>query len=124
MAKNYVDDKDMERKDKNEIKDSYEKGRTGYNDGASPSTNDHEQQFPGDEIVEDFRELSRQQGKKDGNPAFLNGENVQQETVKRRYGDSISETENKEFRKEEVESPSEWQNERNYQNSGQSRNSN
>ena len=67
--------------------------------------------------MEDLRELSRQ----DGNPAFLNGENVQQEPGKPRYGDSISETADKEYRKEEVESPSEWKNEKNYQNNGQSR---
>lgn len=117
MAKNYVDDKDMERKDEKEIMDNYEKGRTGYNDGGSPMTNDHEQQFPGDEIVDDLRELSRQ----DGNPAYKNGENVQKEPDKPRYGDSISETADKEYRKEEVESPSEWQSEKNYQDNGQSR---
>jgi hypothetical protein len=120
MGKNYVDDKDLERKDEKEIMENYEKRRTGYYDDGSPLTNDHEQQLPGDEIVDDLRELSRQ----DENPVTYNGENVQQEPGKPRYGDSISETADKEYRKEEVKSPSEWQTEKNYQNSGQSRNSN
>ena len=36
MGKNYVDDKDMERKDEKEIMDNYEKRRTGYNNDGSP----------------------------------------------------------------------------------------
>jgi hypothetical protein len=97
MNKNYVDDKEMEslrRKDENEITDSYEKGRTGYNDGEDPSM---KQEFPGDEIVEDLRELSRQHGQKDDDPAFLSGENVQQENDRQRYGDSISKNGDKQF---------------------------
>jgi hypothetical protein len=100
MNKNYVDDKEMEslrRKDENEFTDSNEKGRTGYNDGEDPSMKDKEQQFPGDEIVDDLRELSRQQGQRNGDPAFLNGENVQQENDRKRYGDSISKNADKEF---------------------------
>src|SRR4051812_40461230 len=116
MGKNYVVDKDMERKDEKETNKSYEineKRRTGYNDDGSPSMNEKEQQLPGDEIVEDLREMSRQQGQKDGDPAFLNGENVQQEPDRPRYGDSISETADKEYRKEDEDSSSEWQNKRN-----------
>ncbi|WP_342433563.1 hypothetical protein [Neobacillus sp. FSL H8-0543] len=127
MAKNYVDNKDIEvfgRTGENELTERDKKGRTGYNDGENPSRNDKEQQLPGDEIVEDLRELSRQQGKKDGNHSYLNGENVQQDTDLPRYGDSISGTVDKEFRKEEVESPSERQNGRVYQVNGPRRNSN
>jgi hypothetical protein len=115
MAKNYVDETDMEHKSEKEIKDTYEKGRTGYNDGDRPLTNNHEQQFPGDEIVEDLRELSRQ----DDDPAFTQGENVQQDP---RYGDSISETADDKLRQRE-EDPEKMQNDRNYQNSGNGRNS-
>ena len=125
MAKNYADNKDIEvfeRPGENDLTESDERGRTGYNDGENPSRNDKEQQLPGDEIVEDLRELSRQQGQKDGNP-YLHGENVQKETDMPRYGDSISETEDKEFRKEEVESPSERQKGRVYQVNENSRNS-
>ncbi|NWQ41008.1 hypothetical protein MLOOGBEN_09905 [Bacillus sp. EB106-08-02-XG196] len=94
MVKNYVDNKDMERKDEDEIKDRYEKGRTGYNDGEDPSM---KQEFPGDEIVEDLRELSRQSGQKDDGPTYLSGENVQQENDRLRYGDSISKNGDKQF---------------------------
>jgi hypothetical protein len=106
MTKNYVDDKAMEslrRKDENEIKDSYEKERTGYNDGEDPSM---KQEFPGDEIVEDLRELSRQNGQKDDDPAYLSGENVQQENDRERYGDSISRNADKEFRQKDSRSES------------------
>lgn len=112
MAKNYVDEKDMERKEENEFKDNYEKEKTGKNDGEDPSM---KQEFPGDEIVEDLRELSRQQGQKDNDPAFLSGENVQQETDRQRYGDSISRNADKEFRQKD--SKSEPQNKSKYQNS-------
>lgn len=112
MGKNYVEDKDMERKD--EMKDNYEKEPTGYNDSEDPSMKDMEQQFPGDEIVEDLREMSRQQGQKeDGDPDFISGENVQQEQDKPRYGDRISET----AEKKDEDASSEWKNEKNYQNS-------
>jgi hypothetical protein len=97
MTKNYVDEKEMEslrRKDENEFSDSNEKGRTGYNDGEDPSM---KQEFPGDGIVEDLRELSRQNGQRDDDPAFLSGENVQQENDRQRYGDSISENGDKQF---------------------------
>jgi hypothetical protein len=97
MAKNYVDDKEMEslqRKDENEFTDSNKKGRTGYINGEDPSM---KQEFPGDEIVEDLREMSRQQGQKDDDPNFLSGENVQQEKDRLRYGDSISKNADKEF---------------------------
>jgi hypothetical protein len=95
MNKNYVDDKEMEslrRKDENEFTDSNEKGRTGYNDGEDPSM---KQEFPGDEIVEDLRELSQQQGQSES--AFRSGENVQKETDRQRYGDSISKNGDKPF---------------------------
>jgi hypothetical protein len=104
MTKNYVDDKEMEslrRKDENEYNDSNEKGRTGYNDGEDPSM---KQEFPGDGIVEDLRELSRQQGHKDGDPEFLSGENVQQENDRQRYGDVISRNADKEFQDHPSES--------------------
>lgn len=118
MTKNYVDDKDMERKDETKLKDIYEKDRTGYIDGENPSMKDKEQHLPGDEIVEDLRELSRQQGQKGGNPPdFVSGENFQQETDRPRYGGSTSIDEDKEFQKKDKDSSSEWQNEKNYQNS-------
>jgi hypothetical protein len=106
MTKNYVDDKEMEslrRKDENEYNDSNEKGRTGYNDGEDPSM---KQEFPGDGIVEDLRELSRQQGQKDDDPdpAYLSGENVQQENDRQRYGDVISRNADKEFQDPSSES--------------------
>lgn len=114
MGKNYVDDKEMEslrRKDESESTDNNEKGRTGYNDGQDPSM---KQEFPGDEIVEDIRELSRQQGQKGGDPTFLSGENVQQENDRQRYGDSISKTAGKEFQQRDEDSRSESQNKSNY----------
>jgi hypothetical protein len=101
MTKPYLDDKDMERKEGNKYSDTYEKGRTGYNDGEDPSMR---QEFPGDEIVEDLRELSRQNGPKDDDPTFLSGENVQQETDRQRYGDSISKNADKEFQNPPSES--------------------
>ncbi|MCM3693102.1 hypothetical protein [Neobacillus niacini] len=110
MNKNYVDDKDMERKEENEMNKSYdinEKRRTGYTDGEDPSM---KQEFPGDEIVEDLRELSQQNGQ--NNPAFLSGENVKQETDRQRYGDSISKNGDKQFQ----DPPSESQNKSNDQN--------
>jgi hypothetical protein len=113
MGKNYVDDTAMEslrRKDENETTDSYQKGRTGYNDGEDPSM---KQEFPGDEIVEDLREMSRQQGQKDDDPAFLSGENVQQENDRQRYGDSISKNADKEFQQRNKGSRSESQNKSN-----------
>jgi hypothetical protein len=88
MNKHYVDDKDMELREENDRNKSYEineKRRTGYNDGEDPSM---KQEFPGDEIVEDLRELSQQQGQSES--AFRSGENVQKETDRQRYGDSIS----------------------------------
>jgi hypothetical protein len=97
MGKNYVDDKEVEslrRKDESELTDSYEKRRTGYNDGEEPSM---KQEFPGDGIVEDLRELSRQQGPRDEVPTYLSGENVQQENDRQRYGDTISKNADKEF---------------------------
>ncbi|WP_419955028.1 hypothetical protein ACN6MT_05435 [Neobacillus niacini] len=100
MAKNYVDDTAMgslRRKDDNVNRDIYEKGRTGYNDDEDPSMK--KQEFPGDEIVEDLRELSRQQGQRGGDPAFISGENVQQENDRQRYGDSISKNADKEFQR-------------------------
>lgn len=114
MGKNYVDEKEMEslrRKDENEFIDSNEKGRTGYNDGEDPQM---KQQFPGDEIVEDLREMSRQQGQKGGDPAFLSGENVQQENNRQRYGDSISKIADKEFQQGNEKSRSESENKSNY----------
>jgi hypothetical protein len=97
MGKNYVDDKEMEslrRKDETQFTDSNEKGRSGYNDGQDPQV---KQQFPGEEIVEDLRELSRQQGPRDEVPSYLSGENVEQENDRQRYGDSISKNADKEF---------------------------
>jgi hypothetical protein len=97
MGKNYVDDKEVEslrRKDETQFTDSYEKRRTGYNDGQDPQV---KQQFPGEEIVEDLRELSRQQGPRDEVPSYLSGENVEQENDRQRYGDSISKNADKEF---------------------------
>jgi hypothetical protein len=121
MNKNYVDDKETEslrRKDENEYSDSYEKRRTGYTDGEDPSMKDKEQQFPGDEIVEDLRDLSRQQGtNRDGDPTFLSGENVQQETDRQRYGDSISKNADKEFQQRDRDPSSESQNKSNNQGS-------
>lgn len=114
MGKNYVDDKEMEslrRKDENEFMDSYEKGRTGYNDGENSSM---KRELPGDEIVEDIRELSRQQGQRDGDPAFLSGENVQQENDRQRYGDSISKNADKEFQQGDGDTSSESKNKSNY----------
>jgi hypothetical protein len=117
MNKNYVEDTDMERKEKNESKDmnkSYEindKERTGYTNGEDPSM---KQEFPGDEIVEDLRELSRQNGQKDGDAAFLSGENVQQEKDRQRYGDTISK--NAEFQQSDGESTSESQHKSENQN--------
>lgn len=104
MGKNYVDEKEMEslrRKDENEFTDRNEKGRTGYNDGEDPQM---KQEFPGDGIVEDLRELSRQQGKRDGDPEFLSGENVEQEKDRQRYGDTISKNADKEFQNSSSES--------------------
>lgn len=98
MPKNYVDDTEtgsLRRKDDNVNRDIYEKGRTGCNDDKDPSMK--KQEFPGDEIVEDLRELSRQQGQRGGDPAFISGENVQQENDRQRYGDSISKNADKEF---------------------------
>jgi hypothetical protein len=97
MGKNYVDDKEMEslrRKDETQFTDSNEKGRSGYNDGQDPQV---KQQFPGEEIVEDLRELSRQQGPRDEIPSYLSGENVEQENDRQRYGDTISKNADKEF---------------------------
>jgi hypothetical protein len=97
MGKNYVDDKEVEslrRKDESELTDSYEKRRTGYNDGQDPQM---KQEFPGEEIVEDLRELSRQQGPRDEVPAYLSGENVEHENDRQRYGDSISKNADKDF---------------------------
>jgi hypothetical protein len=94
MTKNYVDEKEMEHKEESKLKDSYENRRTGYNDGEDPSL---KQEFPGDGIVEDLRELSRQNGQRDDDPAFLSGENVQQENDRQRYSDSISENGDKQF---------------------------
>ena len=115
MNKNYVDEKEMEslrRKDENEFTDSNEeKGRTGYNDGEDPSM---KQEFPGDGIVEDLRELSRQQGQRDDDPAFLSGENVKQENDRQRYGDSISKNADKEFQQRDEDSRSESKNKSNY----------
>ena len=122
MAKNYVDDTAMDslrRKDENEnnaMNKSYginENRRTGYNNGEDPSM---KQEFPGNEIVEDLREMSRQQGQKDGDPAFLSGENIQQENDRERYGDSISKNADKEFQQRDGESTSESQNKGNNQN--------
>jgi hypothetical protein len=114
MGKNYVDDKEMEslrRKDENEYNDSYQKGRTGYIDGEDPSM---KQELPGDEIVEDIRELSRQQGQKGGDPTFLSGENVQQENDRQRYGDSISKNADKEFQQRDGDTSAESKNKSNY----------
>jgi hypothetical protein len=114
MNKHYVDDKDMELREENDRNKSYEineKGRTGYNDGEDPSM---KQEFPGDEIVEDLRELSRQNGQKDDDPAFLSGENVQQEKDRQRYGDTISK--NAEFQQSRAESTSESQDKSENQN--------
>jgi hypothetical protein len=114
MSKNYVDEKEMEslrRKDENELTDSYEKGRTGYNDGEDPQM---KQEFPGDEIVEDLRELSRQQGQRGGDPAFLSGENVQQENDRQRYGDSISKTADEQFQNSQSESKNKSKNQNRY----------
>jgi len=91
MSKNYVDDKEMELLRR---KDETEKGRTGYYDGEDPQV---KQEFPGEEIVEDLRELSRQQGPRDEVPTYLSGENVEQENNRQRYGDSISKNASKEF---------------------------
>jgi hypothetical protein len=113
MTKNYVDDKEMEslrRKDENEFSDRNQKGRTGYNDGEDPSM---KQEFPGDGIVEDLRELSRQNGQRDDDPSFKSGENVQQENDRQRYGDSISKNGDKQFQ----DPPSKSQNKGNDQNS-------
>ncbi|MEH7248522.1 hypothetical protein V7114_17240 [Neobacillus niacini] len=116
MGKNFVDNKDVEVFGRaGEI--SEERRRNGYNDEQIPPMEQvppTEQQFPGDEIVDDLRELSRQQGQREGNVYQINDE---QQPNRSRDGDTISETDDKEFRKEEVESPSDWQNERNYQNS-------
>jgi hypothetical protein len=116
MGKNYVDDREMEslqRKDENESTGSNKKGRTGYNDGEDPQVT---QEFPGDGIVEDLRELSRQQGQRDEDPAFVSGENVQQENDRQRYGDSISKNADKEFQQRNEESSSESKNKSNNQN--------
>jgi hypothetical protein len=97
MGKNYVDEKEMEslrRKDETQYTDSNEKGRTGYNDGQDPQM---KQEFPGEEIVEDLRELSRQQGPRDEVPTYLSGENVEQENDRQRYGDTISKNADKDF---------------------------
>lgn len=104
MGKNYVDDKEMEslrRKDETQFTDSNEKGRSGYNDGQDPQV---KQQFPGEEIVEDLRELSRQQGPRDEVPSYLSGENVEQENDRQRYGDSISKNADKDFQNPPTES--------------------
>ena len=118
MAKNNVEDKEMERREENDRNKSYDINEKRQTDGEDPSM---KQQFPGDEIVDDLRELSRDQGQKDGNPVFLNGENVQAETDHPRYGDSISETADEEHRKEDEDSSSEWHNKKSYQSSGKSR---
>ncbi|MBY0145210.1 hypothetical protein [Neobacillus niacini] len=97
MGKNYVDEKEIEslrRKDETQYTDSNEKRRTGYNDGQDPQV---KQQFPGEEIVEDLRELSRQQGPRDEVPAYLSGENVEQENDRQRYDDTISKNADKDF---------------------------
>jgi hypothetical protein len=125
MSKNFVDNKDIEVFGRaGEISD--ERRRNGYNDEQIPPMEQippNEQEFPGDEIVEDLRELSRQQGQKDeGNVYQINGENVEQQLDRSRHSDRTSETDDKEYRKEEVESPSEWQNDKNYQNSEHDRN--
>jgi hypothetical protein len=104
MNKNYVDDKDLELREENDRNKSYEineKRRTGYNDGEDPSM---KQEFPGDGIVEDLRELSRKNGQRDDDPAYLSGENVQQENDRQRYGDSISKNGDKEFQEPSSES--------------------
>lgn len=98
MGKNYVDEKEIESLRR---KDETEKGRTGYNDGLDPQ---NEQEFPGEEIVEDLRELSRQQGPRDEVPAYLSGENVEQENDRQRYGDSISKNADKDFQNPPTES--------------------
>jgi hypothetical protein len=103
MNKHYVDDKDMELREENDRNKSYEineKRRTGYNDGEDPSM---KQEFPGDEIVEDLRELSQQQGQKHGESAFRSGENVQKETDRQRYGDSISKNGDKTISRSPIE---------------------
>jgi hypothetical protein len=97
MGRNEVDEREIEslrRKDENEFINRNERERTGYRDGEDPQMR---QEFPGDEIVEDLRELSRQQGERGGDPTFLSGENVQQENDRQRYGDSISKIADKEF---------------------------
>ena len=106
MGKSYVDEKEMEslrRKDETQYTDSNEKGRSGYNDGQDPQA---KQEFPGEEIVEDLRELSRQQGPRDEVPAYLSGENVEQENDRQRYGDSISKNADKDFQNPPTESKS------------------
>lgn len=115
MAKNYVDDaakESLRRKDENEYNDrNNEKGRTGYNNGENPPM---KQEFPGDEIVDDLRELSRQQGQRGGDPAYLSGENVQQENDRQRYGDSISENADEELRQRDGAPPSKSKNKSDY----------
>jgi hypothetical protein len=116
VGKNYVDDKETEslrRKDENEFTDSFEKEPTGYTNDQDPQV---KQELPGDEIVEDIRELSRQQGQRDGDPTFLSGENVQQENDRQRYGDSISKNADKEFQQRDRDANSESQNKSDNQN--------
>ncbi|SDN03273.1 hypothetical protein [Bacillus sp. OK048] len=123
MAKNFVDNKDIEvfgRAGENKVTESDERGRMGYYDSDNPPMNEEEKQLPGDDIVEDLRELSRQQGQHDEDPSHVNGENVLQREDRLRDRDSMSETDDKEFRKEEVESPSETPNGHVYQVNGQS----
>lgn len=122
MAKNFVDNKDIEvfgRAGENEFPESDERGRKDYYDGDNPPMNEEEQQLPGDEIVEDLREMSRQQGLHDEDPSHINGENVLQREDQSRDRDSMSETDEKEYRKEEVENPSESRNGHVYQVNGQ-----
>ncbi|WHY00526.1 hypothetical protein [Neobacillus sp. DY30] len=114
MAKNYVGNTAMDslrRKDENKSYGINEKRLTGYNDGEDPSIM---QELPGEEIVEDIRELSRQQGQRGGDPTSLRGENVQPENDRQRYGDSISK--NAEFQQRSGESNGESKNKSNNQN--------
>lgn len=93
-----------------------------FEDQMSMMENQEQEQVergPGERIVKDFRELSRQQGQNEANPSFLNGENVQQqEEGPPRYGDSISKNADKKFRDKEDESSSDWPNGRNYERDG------
>lgn len=91
MGKNYVDQKDMEevgrKGEQCNEKGSYEQEV----EKRMPMNGDREQPDSGDQIVKEFRELSRQQ---DRDPAYSNGENVQDEEDIPRYGNA----KNEEFR--------------------------